>query len=303
MQREADKEEVMTKSTLKPLLAIIATNFLWGLDFIVIDYMMDYVSAPIFTLVRIIVSLLILLPMVFITKKGLHIDRADIPKFLAAGITGMSLYFTVEHAGTGLTSASFSALIMATVPVFGIIGDKIFFGNKITPFKIICIIISIAGVYLLVSGEPMGISVLGFIAMVAAAILWTAYLVLAKPISEKYDLATLLCGLMLSALAFQIPVAVISQTVAPAHIEITPTGIIVTVLSAIVCITIGDVLDMYAVAGLSTTVVSAFENVLPVTTVIFSFIIFGAMLTGMQIIGGILILASVTAITLTDNKK
>ena len=108
---------------------------------------------------------------------------------------------------------------------------------------------------------------------------------------------------MLSALAFQIPVAVISQTVAPAHIEITPTGIIVTVLSAIVCITIGDVLDMYAVAGLSTTVVSAFENVLPVTTVIFSFIIFGAMLTGMQIIGGILILASVTAITMTDNKK
>lgn len=290
----------MQKSMIKPLIAIIATNFVWGLDFIVIEYMMNYVSAPVFTLVRIIISLLILVPMAFITKGGIHIDKADYPKFLAAGIAGMSLYFTVENVGTGLTSASFSALIMATVPVFGIIGDKIFFGNKITPFKIVCILISIAGVYLLVSGEPMGFSPLGVVAMFGASILWTAYLVLAKPISEKYDLPTLLSGLMISALILQIPVTIVSQAVTHAPITITPMGIIVTILSSIVCITLGDMLDMYAVAGLSTTVVSAFENVLPVTTVVFSFIIFGAMLSGMQIIGGILILLSVTAITLAD---
>ena len=37
------------KKTL-PLLAIIAVNFLWGLDFIAIEYMMAYLSPAMFTI-------------------------------------------------------------------------------------------------------------------------------------------------------------------------------------------------------------------------------------------------------------
>ena len=45
----------------------------------------------------------------------------------------MALYFTIESLGTGLTSASFSSLIMATVPIFGMIGDRL--DNDIVPAK------------------------------------------------------------------------------------------------------------------------------------------------------------------------
>lgn len=292
----------MTKnnSSFKPLLAIIGVNFIWGFDFIAIEYMMGFMSPAMFTFVRLVIGSVLLTACVFLFKGGLRIRKEDMPRIFISGAIGMSVYFTIENLGTGLTSASFSSLIMATVPIFGMIGDRIFFGNKITPLKVVCILASILGVYLLVSGEPMGISVIGVLAMFAAAISWTIYIVVVKPLYDKYDLLTLLTGLFLSGLILQIPAVIITQAVTRAPVTVTPMGILVTLATAIICIIIGEFGYIYAVGKLSTTLVSAFENVLPVTAVIFSIFIFGKILTPTQIIGGVIILIAVTVIAILE---
>lgn len=292
----------MNRSIIRPLLAIIGVNFIWGFDFIAIEYMMDYVSPAVFTLARLLIGSVILTICVFLFRGGLHIKREDMFRVFVCGAVGMAIYFSIESLGTGLTSASFSSLIMATVPVFGMIGDRIFFGNRITPLKVICIAASILGVYLLVSGEPMGVNVLGLAAMLAAAVLWTFYLVYVKPLFDRYDLLTLLTGMFLSGLIVQIPIVLISQGITHAPVSFTPAGIIITVVTAIVCIIIGEFGYIYAIGGLSTTLVAAFENVLPLTAVIFSVFIFGTMLTGMQIAGGIIIMIAVTAIAFLEGR-
>ena len=155
---------------MKPLLAIVGVNFIWGFDFIAIEYMMGFMSPAMFTFVRLIIESVLLTACVFLFRGGLHIKREDMPRIFISGAIGMSVYFTIENLGTGLTSASFSSLIMATVPIFGMIGDHIFYGNKITPLKVVCILASILGVYLLVSGEPMGISAIGVLAQSAPSL-------------------------------------------------------------------------------------------------------------------------------------
>lgn len=291
------------KSITKPLLAIIGVNFIWGFDFIAIEYMMGFMSPAMFTFIRLMIGTLVLTIGAFALKGGLHIRKEDFPRMFISGAIGMSIYFTVENLGTGLTSASFSSLIMATVPVFGMIGDRLVYGNRITPVKIVCILASMLGVYLLVSGEPMGVSVLGVAAMFAAAISWTAYIVIVKPLNDKYDLLTLLAGMFIAGTIVQIPFMVISQAVTHAPVIITPMGIFVTLATSIVCIIIGQFCYIYAVGKLSTTLVAAFENVLPVTAVIFSIFIFGKILTATQTIGGVIILVSVTAIALLERNN
>ena len=288
---------------LKPLLAIVGVNFIWGFDFIAIEYMMGFMSPAMFTFMRLVIGAVFLTIGTFLFRGGLHIRKEDMPRIFISGAIGMSVYFNIENLGTGLTSASFSSLIMATVPIFGMIGDRIFYGNKITPLKVVCILASILGVYLLVSGEPMGISAIGVLAMFAAAISWTIYIVVVKPLYDKYDLLTLLTGLFLSGLILQIPAVIITQAVTHAPVTVTPMGIVVTLATAIVCIIIGEFGYIYAVGKLSTTLVSAFENVLPVTAVIFSIFIFGKILTPMQIIGGVIILIAVTVIALLEKDK
>ena len=288
----------MTNTSLKPLLVIIGVNFLWGIDFIAIEYMMRFMSPAVFTLCRLGIGAVLLLLACFLFRGGLHIQRQDMLHVLIAGGIGMSLYFTVENLGTGLTSASFSSLIMATVPIFGMVGDRIVYGSKITPLKVVCVVGSILGVYLLVRGEPMGINMVGLAAMFAAAILWAFYIVYTKTLFYKYDLLTLLTGLFVAGVIVQIPLTLISQGITHAPITITPMGIFVTIATAIVCIIVGQFGYVFAIGHLSPTVVSAFENVLPVTTVILSIIIFGKMLTGVQVIGAVLIMAAVTMIAI-----
>ncbi len=294
------KISCMNRSNSKPLLAIIGVNFIWGFDFIAIEYMMGFMSPAMFTFIRLMIGAVLLTVCTFLFKGGLRIKGEDMPRVFLSGAIGMSVYFTIENLGTGLTSASFSSLIMATVPIFGMLGDRIIYGNKITPLKVVCILASILGVYLLVSGEPMGISVLGVLAMFAAAISWTIYIVVVKPLYDKYDLMTLLTGLFLSGLIVQTPVVIVSQIVTHASLTVTPMGILVTLATAIVCIIIGEFGYIYAVGKLSTTLVAAFENVLPVTAVIFSIFIFGKILSAAQVVGGLLILISVTAIALLE---
>ena len=291
----------MTPS-LRPIAALIGVNFLWGIDFIAIEYMMHYMSPAVFTFCRLAIGALLLLIASLLLRGGLHIQRQDRLRVFIAGGVGMSLYFTIENLGTGLTSASFSALIMATVPIFGMIGDRLVYGNRITPLKVVCILASIAGVYLLVRGEPMGISPLGLAAMFAAAILWAFYIVYTKTLFDKYDLLTLLTGLFVSGLIVQIPLTAISQGISHAPLTITMTGILVTVATAVICIIIGQFGYVYAIGHLSPTVVSAFENVLPVTTVVLSIFIFGKLLTGLQVTGAVLIMLAVTVIAITGRE-
>ena len=287
----------MENTMTKPLLAIIGVNFIWGLDFIVIEYMMQYVSPAIFTLSRLIIGTAVLLVLVFIKHKGLHIKKEDWPRVFISGGVGMALYFTVENLGTGMTSASFSSLIMATVPVFGMIGDRIFFGNKITGVKVACVIASIVGVYLLVSGEPMGMNLTGTAVMLVAALLWTFYITYVKPLYDKYDLTTLLAGLFVSGLIIEIPLALFTPD---PMMNFNAVGIMVTIGSALLCIIIGEFGYVYAIGKLSVTMVSIFENVLPLTAVLFSLILFGTMLSGVQLVGGIVIMAAVTVMALKD---
>ena len=209
----------------------------------------------------------------------------------------MALYFTVENLGTGLTGASFSSLIMATVPVFGLIGDRIFFGRKITLIKVGCVLASIVGVYLLVSGEPMGVNLKGTLVMLAAALLWTFYITYVKPLYDKYDLLTLITGLFIAGTIVEIPLAIFTPN---PMMDFTPTGWVITVATALICVIIGEFGYVFAIGKLSITMVSIFENVLPLTAVLFSLILFGTMLSGMQLIGGVIIMAAVTVLALKE---
>ncbi len=290
----------MRGSSAGALAAITAVNFVWGIDFIAIEYMMKYVSASVFTLARLLIGTAVLLLLVLIRGRGFHIEKTDMPRIFISGAAGMSVYLTLENIGTGLTSASFSSLIMATVPVFGMIGDRIFFGNRITALKAGCVIASVAGVYLLVSGEPMGINMKGLGCMLCAAVLWAFYITYVKPLYDRYDLLTILTGLFLSGTIVQIPITLFTPS-PMADFNLTRTA--VTVATALICIIAGEFGYVYAIGKLSVTMVSIFENVLPVTTVLLSFLVFGTMLSGRQLVGAAVILAAVTVLALRENSK
>lgn len=281
---------------LLSLFVITIVIIAWGADFIGIEYMLQYMSSGVYTLLRLMLGSIILIIISSRKNKGFCIEKKDRIRIFICGALAMSLYYTIEGLGIRITSASFGSLILATVPIFGIIGDRIVYKKKITLLQIICITISIIGVYLLVAQDLTNSKIMGLILILTAAVIWTFQIVYIKPLYEKYSLLSILTGIFISGTIFQIPIAIAADP----YIKITPAGAAILVITTVICLVLGQAGYVYAVGNLSVTIVSAFENLLPVVTIIISFVLYGTTLSGLQIVGTILIIGSVMCIALKD---
>lgn len=281
----------------KGIAAILAVNMIWGGEAVAIEYLMDYIPPLVYTLIKLAVSALVLIPMAFIKEKGIHIDKKDIPRVALCGIIGMCLYFNAENIGTELTSAAFATMIMSLVPVFGMIFDRIWFGGKITGLKVGCVAVSIGGVFLLIAGQPLGINMKGFVIMLFGALFWASYIALVKPLEEKYSLTTLLCGMISAGLITQL---VITLFVRPDFSGLTLNITAAVAALGLVAVVAAEFLYVFAIGKLTVTMTSLFENVFPVTSVVLSLIVFHTTLAPLQLLGAAIILISVTVLAIKE---
>lgn len=268
----------------------------WGFDIVGIEYMMQYMSSGMYTLIRLMLGSIILFIACKVKNGGLKIAKKDLLRFFLCGASAMSLYYTIEGFALEVISASMGSLLLATIPIFGIVGDRLIFKRKITTSKIICILISIAGVYLLVCGDLTASKLFGLGLMMICAVLWTFQIIIIKPLHEKYDLLTILTGTFISGFIMQLPLTLVTGT----RIEFTPDGIAILLFTTVFCLVVAQAGYVYAIKHLSVTIVSAFENMLPVITIAISFFMYGTMLTPVQLIGAVLIIGSVTVLVIKD---
>ncbi|NLY71406.1 MAG: DMT family transporter [Clostridiales bacterium] len=286
------------------ILAVIFANILWGLDFIAIDYMTAYLPTSAVTFFRLLFSTVFLFIVLLIKEKKFHIDKADWPRVFISGAIGVTIYTWFECLGIQRTSGSLASLILATVPIFGLLADRILYKNRITPVKAIGIIVSIIGVAMIVSGsggEGFSGSIMGVIFMLVAAISWTSYVVLVKPLNKKYSILTLTTALLVSGTIAAIPIYLINK---PSEALTCPKTVwIILAVSAVVAFALGGFCYIFGVSRLSVTKVVIFENILPIVAIVASYILFKQMLTTIQLIGGAIVLIACTAVSLSSDSK
>ena len=282
-----------------PVIVMLSVFTVWGFDIVGIEYMMQYMSSGMYTLIRLLLGSIILFIACKIKNGGFKAAKKDLPRFFLCGATAMSLYYTIEGFALEMISASMGSLLLATIPVFGVIGDRFVFGRRITKEKIICILISIAGVYILVAGDLTASKLIGLGLMMVCAVLWTFQIIVIKPLHDTYDLLTILTGTFISGFIMQLPLTLLTGT----HAEFTPDGVAILLFTTVFCLVVAQAGYVYAIKHLSVTIVSAFENMLPVITIAVSFFLYGTMLTGMQLAGAVLIIGSVTVLVVKDQAE
>lgn len=108
---------------------------------------------------------------------------------LFAGLTGGSIYFIAENSALGITFASNVSLIICTSPIFTMILGRGIYHDKISVSAWIGSFISLTGVALVILNGSLnfGINPLGDILTVAAAISWAIYCLILKRLNKHYD--------------------------------------------------------------------------------------------------------------------
>lgn len=168
----------------------IFSIILWGMSYIWSDQLLR-MDIPVFCIVciRSFVAGLVLLGFNLLAGNSLRICREDVPKFLLLALCEPFVYFVCETYGIKLTeSPTYSALIIATAPIFSVLAGIVFFKEKFNWVNIIGITICLFGLLLVTQGastvgERFGAGVLMLFIAVFSEV---GYASVTKSLSRRY---------------------------------------------------------------------------------------------------------------------
>jgi len=278
-------------------LAILLAVILWGLSFVSMKIVMNSGLPPytMITLRYLIVVLILALIFVFKPRyQKQKLPRKDKMLFLWSGAIGITAYFLFEAKGISLTTASSASIIIAMVPVFSFLADKIFFNHRSHTIQLLGIALSILGVYAIfsVSLEPFHTAshpLLGNLLMLGACFCWVAYSVLSKALHQRYSSFYITTMQGFYGFFFLLPFAFLEF---PAWVPVSGMAWVHLFYLAVLCSVLAYYLYNFALKILGITIVSVYVNLIPVVGVVGSVLILHEPLYPAQWLGGSLIVLS-----------
>lgn len=178
----------------KPLTYIVSTFaiILWGISYIWTDRLIA-LDIPIsyFVFVRILLAGIMLFLLNSAIGQITPIRKADVPKFLLLAFCEPFIYFICESFGIKETgSPTLSAMIIATIPLFSIGAGILFFKEKINAVNIAGIVLSLAGIALVVMAKEESLGkhfIFGILLLLTAVISEVGHASLTKSLSGNYS--------------------------------------------------------------------------------------------------------------------
>src|SRR3990170_6244394 len=173
-------------------VALVFMSFVWGLNFTAVKGALADFQPLTFNAIRFGTSSLFLLGMLWIRERNISVHRKDLARFVLLAIVGNTAYQLFFINGIALTTATNSALILATTPIFIIMFGALLNVEKVTSRIVQGVILSFLGVVMIVLGARNTLtfsdqSLLGDLLIVANPICWSIYTVLSKPMLKAYS--------------------------------------------------------------------------------------------------------------------
>lgn len=155
------------------------------------DYLMP--KAIIFLRVSVTVLVFGILHFIFPSEK---VEKRDLFKLALCAVFGVAVNQILFFEGLNLSTPINASIIITVIPVLILIFSHHILKEKITTIKVLGIILGAAGALLVIlsagSGDFKSSTMLGNFLIFINAFSWALYLVLIKPLMEKYDSMTIM---------------------------------------------------------------------------------------------------------------
>ncbi|MCB9117251.1 MAG: DMT family transporter [Caldilinea sp.] len=273
-------------------LALIMMTVIWGMNAVIVKLTYTQIPPMAFMAVRFVIAGALLLIILRVTEGSLRVDRRDWPKFLVAGMVGTGLYQPLFLTGLSMTSASVTALIIATSPIFVALINRVLGREILPPRGWLGIALTFAGIILIVAASG-GVtlssqSFVGDMLILAGSFLWALYAVLAAPLMARYS------PLRVTALTTSIGAAPIIVIGLPATLaldwsQVDLWGWSGLIYSALFAIVVGYIIWNNGVKKIGGTRTALYGNLIPVIGVITATLLLGEQLTPLKIAGAAVI--------------
>lgn len=297
----------MQKKILPLLAATIATT-IYGINHTVAKMVMPiYIGSLGLVFLRVLGATIIFwtISLFFKTKP---IEKKDRITILKCGLFGTSINIAAFIAGLDYSTPVNSSILIIISPIFVVILSFFIFKNKINFIKILGIILGFIGAMILIltadSNSSIGRNIpLGNFLFIVNSISYAYYLIIVKPMAEKYDLITLFKWLFLIGLIFNFPLGInqfldVDWASLPLWEAVLP---MVFVVVGTTCMTY--FLNGYALSKITSTEVAVFMYLQPIIGILFAIFTKSDTITLIMFVASVLIFTGVYLTSVLKQKK
>ena len=192
------------------LIAAFAVQLIYGLTFTFANDVIDqgYIKPFGFILLRILGATTLFWVLSLFTKNE-KIERKDFLTFFFASVFGVALNMLTFFKGLEYTTPIHASVIMITTPIIVLVLASFFLKEKITPLKIIGVVLGFSGAIVLsVYGKSNQIGdyiLFGNFLVFINAVSYSIYLIFIKKLTVKYHPFSFIKWLFLFGLVLVIP--------------------------------------------------------------------------------------------------
>lgn len=246
---------------------------------------------------------MILFWVLFLIKPGRSgINKKDIPRFVLCALTGVAINQLLFIKGLTLTTPVHAALLMLITPVFILLIAVALRQEKMTLIKTAGLLLGIGGCSLLIISKEN--SVIGSDVLLGDSLVllngtsYSFYFILVKPLMQKYTALQVIRWVFTFGFVLILPFCW-GQFINTDWQQLGTTQLLALAFVVLGATFFAYLFTIYGLQHLSASATGAFIYLQPIFSTVFSFLVFGEMMTFSKILAAVLIFAGVYLV----NKK
>lgn len=177
---------------LWPHAALLGTNIFFAINFTAVKYLINggYMQAFGLNFIRMLVTVTMLWFIYLFKKNKFILDKNDWVRLLFCALTGIAINQLLFIKGLSLTYSIHASLLMLATPIMITLIAAVVLKEKITPLKLMGLLLGISGGALLITAREntgSGTDVIwGDILVVLNAVSYSVYFIIVKPLMKKH---------------------------------------------------------------------------------------------------------------------
>lgn len=288
---------------MKAHIALFSVNLIYALSYgISKEIMEDYIPSSLFILFRVLGAGLLFWLFFFKTEK---IETKDYFKIALAAAFGIAFNKLLLYEGLGHTSAINTSIIMVSSPILVLIIASYLLRERLSLLKISGVTVGLTGaISLIIFGNKTAtgqVNWYGDALILLNATLYSFYLVIIKPLMQKYSPYTFVKWAFTFGLIYVIPFGIAELPNAKWDM---PFDVILKIIAVVFFATFCTYLfTVYAITKVSPTVVSSYIYLQPIFATLFGIYFGKEDISTFKIICGLAIFIGVYLIGLNPKKE
>ncbi len=273
-------------------LAALASMFFWGLSYIWSKVVFESYSPLTTIFFRLIISVLVLFALLAVTGSIEKIRKEDRFFFVLTALFNPFLYFVGENYGLSFASASTSAIIVATIPLFSPFIAWITYRERLRPANFAGLIISFIGLILVVFNNSfeLQINLWGVLLLFMAVFSALFYMVYLRKLDKKYSPVTIVAYQNFLGVIYFLPLFLFFDY-RDIVLTIPESKILLALLMlGVFSSSLAYVLYVYVVKHIGIIKSSLYTNLIPVFTILFSILLLNEEINNRRMIGMVVVI-------------